>query len=404
MVSVIVFCQVISAVVSIMLQGPNSVLVEHPEVRMIVFEDGIYPSYMLDGTMADFYKTLLDSPYIDWLSEYNSGNKTINRGTFTGVYKIRVHHDNKTIMYRDMFSELKRQQNLSNIPPDTENTIYMFHYPTNISCDRFGGSHIGRYSFIYDCDWLRLPLRKNMFWAGVAFVCLFLILLCIWPILTCNTLEGFGHCRCGFDLSGKTIYHITMIILSIVIFFVGGFISGVAYINNQEDQFRIGIIVLCVSGSIFVIWLLSLIVILASPVLTELKCCFNSDRLCCFQGTNRTNRTNRTNASGNNTKSIKVFNILYGVVLMVCVTLALVLVLLSFGSNVQITASHELIEIITGNWYGPEPKIGLSNAGWRLGMGNYCQFEWDTLHSSGGYTHYVQKGWSNMHQKCISGL
>jgi len=370
-----------------MLDGTYAYPVEHPEVRMILFENGDYPRFMIDGTMNDFYESLLDSPYIDWLSEYNTKGKTINRGKFTGVYKINVRHDYESVinltMYRDMFDQIEHLKNISIIPPETNDTIYMFHFPTNISCSWIGGSHFGRNAFIYDCSWMRLPLRKDTFWIGVLFVAIFLNLLAIWPILSCNTLKGFGHFSCGFDISGKTIYHCSMITITNILFFVGGFITGIAYVNNQEKQFITGIGILCASGAVFGIWVLSLIPILGIPKLTNWKCCFNKQKICI---------------------TLKTFTIIYIIALLISATIGGVLVGISFGSNVQITASHELMEIIAGNWIGPTPNISLSNAGYSLGIGNYCQFEWDPIIGKNGSTHYVQKGWSNIYQKCISGL
>lgn len=57
---------------------------------MILIENGIYASFITDGTMADFYTQILNSSYIDWLSEYNVNNRTIHRGKFNGTYYVNI--------------------------------------------------------------------------------------------------------------------------------------------------------------------------------------------------------------------------------------------------------------------------------------------------------------------------
>lgn len=363
---------------TLLLNGNFAVPVEYPEVRMIIFRDSHYSKAITDGTMEDFYTTLLNSTYIDWLSEYNINNREIHRGTFTGLYEIDVKHDIDSLksMYGNIENEIIRNINIGNIPEETYNTIYVCHLPNNISCSLIGGGHFGRYAYIFECSGLTLPLNKPMFWSGIVFTCFTLILLCIWPVIACNASSGkFGKCNCGFDLSGKTLYHCLMIGVCILLLFIGGLMTGIAYINNRELYFQTGFILLYVCAGVFIFWILSTAIILAVPKFTSAKWCFNYKEIAC---------------------SLRVFNIMYGTIAAIGVVLSITLVVLSLGSNLQITASHELMEVIAGDWRGPPPL--------RKGMCNYCQFETDVLYSPNGYMHHVQKCWSNLHQSCFSNL
>lgn len=58
--------------------------------------------------------------------------------------------------------------------------------------------------------------------------------------------------------------------------------------------------------------------------------------------------------------------------------------------------------MISGDWVGPHPNTPHSNEKAILGIGNYCQFEYAPFIGSSGIKHFVQKGWSNRYQTCIS--
>lgn len=97
-----------------------------------------------------------------------------------------------------------------------------------------------------------------MFWTGIVFSILFCIFICNWALLVCSTENGIGSCKCGFDFSGKTVFHSSFITSAIILFFIGGLVTGSAYLNNREQQFIVGVVFLCISGCIWVVWLISL--------------------------------------------------------------------------------------------------------------------------------------------------
>lgn len=358
--------------------------VEFPSVRMILVENGAYASFITDGTMADFYARILNSTYLDWLSaEYSYNNRTIHRGVFNGTYRVRISSTefNGDKIRSAMVTAVQDLISSGLMPESDTNTIFMYHIPDQIKCGAFSGSNSGQASFVLDCDWMRLPLAQTQFWIGVGALVMFLILLCCWPVFACTTEDGIGKCRCGSNLSAKTLFHCFFIVCIVALFFTGGFIMATGYVNNRESQFVTGMIILYTSGGVLVLWLVSLMAIMLSSRLAELRCCFNLKP---------------------QQRSLRVFNAVYLAVLLACALCAGLLIGLSLGSNVQITASHELFEIITGLGTGSSNTIPLANAPGQVGIGNYCQiFEWDTLAGRNGVTLNVQRVWSNINQRCV---
>ncbi len=59
---------------------------------MLLYGPGPYADYITDNSTANFYRQIINSTWIDWLSEYNvpSANYTIRRGTFIGVYPMNI--------------------------------------------------------------------------------------------------------------------------------------------------------------------------------------------------------------------------------------------------------------------------------------------------------------------------
>jgi hypothetical protein len=61
---------------------------------LVLYGPGQYADYITDNSIANFYREIINSTWIDWLSEYNvpSSNFTIQRGSFIGTYPIRITH------------------------------------------------------------------------------------------------------------------------------------------------------------------------------------------------------------------------------------------------------------------------------------------------------------------------
>src|SRR5258706_346424 len=101
-----------------------------------------------DSTVTDnlptFYGDIVDSPYLDWLCEYNTNvtsysgttsNQAIGRGTFGSQVTITPSITTNTISLDQIGAELAAQIDAANLPAPVldaaghVNTVYMFHIP-----------------------------------------------------------------------------------------------------------------------------------------------------------------------------------------------------------------------------------------------------------------------------------
>ncbi len=107
-----------------------------------------------------FTAALVDSTYVDQLTEYNtkgvqainghpSTNQTIHRGTYLGQVVLTPHIKRKVLRDEDIQRELEYQISIGVLPPNDFNTLYMVYFPANItieidgqaSCVVFGAYH-----------------------------------------------------------------------------------------------------------------------------------------------------------------------------------------------------------------------------------------------------------------------
>src|SRR6266849_486147 len=95
------------------------------------------------GDVDGFFRTILNSPYLDWLNEYNTtsdnvgsvarSNKQIGRGTFAGDFIITPSVTGKILTQADATSQIDAVISNGNLPPESTiaslNTIYLIHFP-----------------------------------------------------------------------------------------------------------------------------------------------------------------------------------------------------------------------------------------------------------------------------------
>ena len=106
----------------------------------------------VSGQVGGFYSTIVNSSYMDWLSEYNTNitatnghqgtNQTIGRGTFSGVYTITPSTGNATAVDDSAIqSELAAQIAAGHLPANSDDTLYMVSFPAGVTISlTFGGS------------------------------------------------------------------------------------------------------------------------------------------------------------------------------------------------------------------------------------------------------------------------
>jgi hypothetical protein len=104
-----------------------------------------YITQLTNGLMERWYRSIVNSVYVDWLSEYKTSTQNISRGTFKGRYVITPAPTLLTSPITDLQvqNELKRQFGLPaaqrKLPlPNAAGTqgktktVYMIHFPNQI--------------------------------------------------------------------------------------------------------------------------------------------------------------------------------------------------------------------------------------------------------------------------------
>jgi hypothetical protein len=113
----------------------------------------IFPIFVGDviykNDLIGFYKGIVNSTYIDWLSEYSTSSQQIGRGTFIGNYSINTnilsHYDNDNDI-TPLLDNLIKQ----NIIKPNKNTWYPIHFAPGISITAFGQSSCNAFCAYHD--------------------------------------------------------------------------------------------------------------------------------------------------------------------------------------------------------------------------------------------------------------
>lgn len=111
------------------------------------------------SNIGEFYSTVTNSSYLDWLDEYNTTinaqdgragtQQHIGRGTFAGAITITPANTATTIDDVDIQAEIQHQIDSGKLPKPDEDTLYMTYFPPGItitaagmkSCSEFCAYH-----------------------------------------------------------------------------------------------------------------------------------------------------------------------------------------------------------------------------------------------------------------------
>ncbi|MBI3551432.1 MAG: hypothetical protein HY077_02840 [Elusimicrobia bacterium] len=111
--------------------------------------------------IGPFFSNILDSAYMDWLSEYDTNgtavdgragtHQHIGRGSYAGSATIAPNNASTDLMDADVQAELESQIAAGKLPPSDDNTLYMVYFPAGInitiegqrSCSAFCAYHEG---------------------------------------------------------------------------------------------------------------------------------------------------------------------------------------------------------------------------------------------------------------------
>ncbi|PWU19724.1 MAG: hypothetical protein C5B49_05290 [Bdellovibrio sp.] len=121
----------------------------------------------LQKNIGPFYAAVVASPVMDWLNQYNTSvtavdgrqgtNQTIGRGSYGGEFVIQPTNTATALDDKDIHVELEAQINKHVLPTPDANTLFMIHFPSNISitidnmksCAQFCAYHFSYQSTTY---------------------------------------------------------------------------------------------------------------------------------------------------------------------------------------------------------------------------------------------------------------
>jgi hypothetical protein len=99
--------------------------------------------------LGDFFTSVGNSSYFDWLSEYDTPSQNIGRASYIGTFIDQSAPSGTTIDDSQIQTELANLVNAGSVPTPDANTLYFFYFPSGItitmqgqaSCSAFCGYH-----------------------------------------------------------------------------------------------------------------------------------------------------------------------------------------------------------------------------------------------------------------------
>jgi len=113
----------------------NGPLIQHVKVVDVFYS----PGHKYKSMLEDYYKAILQSPYMDWLSEYNVANYKIGRGSFVSSFED-TNANPTTVKTIDPEAYLKGLIAANKLPPPDNDTLYMMYFPSGIDPSDGSGS------------------------------------------------------------------------------------------------------------------------------------------------------------------------------------------------------------------------------------------------------------------------
>jgi hypothetical protein len=99
--------------------------------------------------LGAFYKAALASPYVDWLSEYDTTVKAVDgsdgtgqhirRGSFAGAFAVSPRAHGASLTDKQIASELAAQIRAGKLPKPDADTVFLVHFPPGVRIS-LGGS------------------------------------------------------------------------------------------------------------------------------------------------------------------------------------------------------------------------------------------------------------------------
>lgn len=134
-------------------------VISHAKVYAVFWGDSV--SAETKSKIGPFFANILDSAYMDWLSEYDTNrnavdgragtNQHIGRGTFAGAITIHPKNAGADLSDAEVQAELDGQIAAGVLPAATDDSLYMIYFPKGVSisiegqrsCSSFCAYHEG---------------------------------------------------------------------------------------------------------------------------------------------------------------------------------------------------------------------------------------------------------------------
>jgi hypothetical protein len=124
------------------LQYGGGALVQKAKLASVFW--GAAPSYK--DTLGQAYAKVMQSPYFDFLREYNQGSYKITRGTFIGSFADATPPASKSIDdQQDIQPWLQSLITANKVPAPDDDTIYMLHFPAGVSISQGGAQSCNQF-------------------------------------------------------------------------------------------------------------------------------------------------------------------------------------------------------------------------------------------------------------------
>jgi hypothetical protein len=134
-------------------------VISHVKVYAVFWGDAV--ASRTKDLVGPLYSNILDSTYMDWLDEYQTGiqavdgrrgtGQHIGRGSFGGSFTIHPANASSNLSDQDVQKELDAQIAAGHLPQNDANTLYMTYFPSGYSisidgqgsCSAFCAYHEG---------------------------------------------------------------------------------------------------------------------------------------------------------------------------------------------------------------------------------------------------------------------
>ncbi|HEX4048600.1 MAG TPA: hypothetical protein VH309_12225 [Elusimicrobiota bacterium] len=116
------------------LQYYGGPLLPNIKVQIVYWNKDVANQDKLPG----FFSAITQSPYFDWLKEYNTPNYKIGRGALLGAYTDPSPNPSTALEDADVRTELTGLIGKNAVPQPDANTLYMIYFPPGVNIDLQG--------------------------------------------------------------------------------------------------------------------------------------------------------------------------------------------------------------------------------------------------------------------------